>query len=244
VGIALQIGLVVLQLALGAALAGSARWLQVQVRTRNPASRIWCLNRSMPVHIIVSQEDAADVRELIVKVYAADYLAAVEARALVTDTLRIREVDMVTSSEFRQGQLFRHNLVCVGGPVNNRVTRLLLQRITVPVHFDGYAVVSEVSGQRYEAIIDQQTNKIIRDVGVAVMVRNPFEPSSSVVLLMGARTFGVAACSHMLTARSLRKANATLGMQYPKWAILDVDVIDDFVARIEVLESSTGRTEI
>lgn len=233
-----QGGLVILQLALGAALAALARWVQIEIRTRHPASRIWCINRGLPVHIIVSQDDAADTREFIVKVYAADYLAAVEARALITETLRIRDVDLVTSGEFGRGPL-KHNLVCVDGPVNNRITRLVLERISIPVHFDGYTVVSDSSGSRYDAKVDDATGKIVRDVGVAVLVKNPFEPKSSVTLLMGARTFGVAACSRVLTTGSLRKMHSTLGVGYPKWAILDVDVIDDFVARVEVLESST-----
>jgi len=157
---------------------------------------------------------------------------------MMADTLRIRDVDMGTSSEFHGGQLLKHNLVCVGGPVNNRVTRHILDRVSLPVHFDGYTVVSDASGKRYEATVDNATNKIVRDVGVVVFIRNPFEPRSSVALLMGARTFGVAACSHVLTTGSLRKMNATLGATYPKWAILDVDVIDDFVACVEVFESS------
>lgn len=237
-----QTGWVILQLALGAALASLARWVRIQMRTRNPASRIWCLNRNLPVHIIVSQDDNADTREFIVKVYAADYLAAVEARVMITETLRVRDVDLMTSGEFGRGLLLKHNLVCVGGPVNNRITRLLLERVRIPVHFDGYTVVSDVSGERYDAVVDPLTSKIIRDIGVVVLDRNPFADNSYVTLFMGARTFGVAACSRVLTSGSLRRMQATLGADYPRWAILDVDVVEDFVARVEVLESSTGRS--
>jgi hypothetical protein len=237
-----QGGWVIVQLALGGALAALARWARIEIRTRNPASRIWRFNRGSPVYIIVSDDDVTDTKEFVVKVYGSDYLAAVEARALITETLRIPDVEMVTSSEFGKGRLLHYNLVCVGGPVNNRITRLILERITIPVHFDGYTVVSDSSGSRYEATIDNATGKIIRDVGVAVLVKNPFEEKSSVVLLMGARTFGVAACSRALTTGSLRKMHTMLGVQFPKWAIIDVDVIDNFVARVEVLESSAGHS--
>jgi hypothetical protein len=239
-----QTGWVILQLALGAGLASIVRWVRIEIRTRHPASRIWCINRSLPVHIIVSQDDAADTRELIVKVYAADYLAAVEARVLITDTVRVRDVELVTSGEFGRGLLLKHNLVCVGGPVNNRITRLILERIALPVHFDGYTVVSDASGERYDAVVDTVTSKIVRDIGVVVLTRNPFAENSYVTLFMGARTFGVAACSRVLTTGPLRKMRATLGDEYPRWAILDVDVVDDFVARVEVLESSTGRPTV
>jgi len=237
-----QTGWVILQLGLGAGLASIARWARIEIRTRHPASRIWCVNRSLPVHIIVSQDDGADTREFIVKVYAADYLAAVEARVLMTDTLRVRDVELVTSGEFGRGLLLKHNLVCVGGPVNNRITRLILERITIPVHFDGYTAVSDASGERYDAVVDPVTSKIVRDIGVVVLTRNPFAENSYVTLFMGARTFGVAACSRVLTTGSLRKMHTMLGVEYPRWAILDVDVVDDFVARVEVLESSTGRS--
>jgi hypothetical protein len=234
----LDIGLVVLQLALGAAIATSYRWIRVQVVTRRPAFRLWSIDRSRPVHIITAQDDSDFSNEFTVKVYPAEYLAAVEVRTLLSDTVGHGDVNLVTSNEFRMGPFLSHNLVCIGGPIHNRVSKVLLERLSIPVEFDGYTVVSKVTSKRYDAVVDPISGNITRDVGVVVLDKNPFQEESLVALLMGARTFGCPAGSRILTRGPLKRMETVLGQSGQRWAILDVDVVDDFVARVKILESS------
>jgi hypothetical protein len=236
--LALDIGLTILQLAVGAAIGVSYRWIRTQVLTRRPALRIWSIDKSLPVHIITAQDDSDFSSEFTVKVYPAEYLAAVEVRSLLSDTIRHSDVNLLTSNEFRMGPFLHHNLVCIGGPVHNRVSRVLLERLTIPVTFDEYTVVSGVTSKRYSAVIDPASGKITRDVGVLVLDQNPFQESSLAALLMGARTFGCPASSRVLTSGLLKRMETILGQSGQRWAILDVDVVDEFVARVNVLESS------
>jgi hypothetical protein len=236
--VSMEIGLTVGQLALGAALTAGGRWVRRQVRTRHPASTIWSVNRALPVHIVTASDDTRADNEFTVLVYPAEYLAAIETRALVCEVLGHRDVTLWTSDDFPTRRLLSENVVSIGGPMHNRVTALLLERLNLPVEFDGYAVVSKGTRSRYEATVDHSSHRITRDVGVLVIDRNPFNPSCLAVLLMGSRTFGCPAASGFLTSGDLRHASRHLGPELPKWAILDVDVIDDFVASIDVLEAS------
>jgi hypothetical protein len=225
------------QLALGALLGAFGTWARIQLRTRLPAARIWALDRSRPVHIVTAQDESDFAAEFTVKVYPAEYLAAVEVRSLLAGSLKAKEVDLYTSNNFPMGRLLSDNLVCIGGPVHNRATKMILERINPPLHFDGYSVVSDVSGKRYEALVAEESNVIKRDVGVIVLCRNPFHPPATICLLMGARTFGCPAGSRLLTHGSLKKIEDVLGTGTYRWAILDVDVVDDFVARVDILEA-------
>lgn len=241
--LALDIGLVIFQLALGAAIATSYRWIHAQISVRRPAARLWSIDRSRPVHIITAQDDSDFSNEFTVKVYPAEYLAAVEVRTLLYEMVRHGNINLITSNEFQAGPSLAHNLVCIGGPIHNRVTKILLERLAIPVEFDGYAVVSTVTSKRYEALVDPVSGRITRDVAVVVLEKNPFQEESLVALLMGARTFGCPAGSRMLTRGPLKRMESVLGKSSQRWAILDVDVVEDFVARVSVLESS-GTAEL
>jgi hypothetical protein len=224
------------QLLLGAILGFLGRWVKIQIVTRRPAARIWAMDRARPIHIITSH-DETDVHEFTVMVYPAEYLGAVEVRVMLSSVLKFRDVSVSTSRDFPMGLQMSDNIVCIGGPVNNRATKLVLERINSPVRFEGHTIVSNVSGRRYNAKVSYSDKRVIRDVGAVVMCRNPFRPKSSMTLLMGARSFGNSAAARLLTQRPLKRAQGILGKGEYRWAILDVDVVDDFVARIEVLES-------
>lgn len=190
------------------------------------------------MHIVTAQDDADFTTEYTVKVYPAEYLAAVEVRGLLKEVLGHREVYVSTSSDFSANRFLTDNLVCIGGPVHNRVTQILLERLELPFFFDGFVLRSRFTDACYEAEIDPVTSRITRDIGVACLASNPFNPEAQIAILMGARTLGCAAAAQFLTSGSLRHADEALGRSLPKWAILDVDVVDDFVARTELIASS------
>jgi hypothetical protein len=227
-------------LALGAALAGAYRTITHYWRVRRPAARIWRHSRACAFHIITAQDDTDPASEYTPKVYPAEYAAALAARTLLTNNLKVRDVKVWTSDRFPTSNILE-NLVCIGGPVHNEVTKRTLARLHLPVEFVGHDLVSRLSGKTYRAEIDPTSQRITRDIGVVIVARNPrgqANPDTCVILLMGARTFGCEGAASFITAGDLAAANDALGDGDLRWAILDVDVDDDFVAGFEVLESS------
>jgi hypothetical protein len=124
------------------------------------------------------------------------------------------------------------------------LTKLLLERLELPVKIEGYGIVSDATGERYEATVDQRQGKVTRDACLVAITNNPFDPNSTVVVAMGSRTFGTAAAAAFLTSAPLRRARRAMGRGAVTWAILDVDEFRDSVARVDLLESgatSLGR---
>ena len=227
------------QVAVGAIAAMIASRVRRYLTTRRPAVRIWGLQRGKPTHIVTAQDESNFADEFTVKVYPTEYLAAVEVRSLVSDVLECHRVTLSTSREFGVAHFIHDNIVCIGGPVHNRITKILLDRLQLPFGFEGFTLVSTATGNRYDAVTESDPDRILRDVGVVILADNPFNNETRVAILMGARTFGCAAAAGYITEGNLRAADEKLGGPFPKWAILDVDVVDDFVVRASVLESST-----
>jgi hypothetical protein len=230
----------VVNLVLGAALASGYRYAVHYWRVRRPAARIWTHARTTPFHIVTAQDDTDPDSEYTPKVYPAEYAAALSTRTLLVQKLKVPDVRVWTSDRFPTANILE-NLVCIGGPVHNQVTRRTLDRLAIPLEFVGYDLVSHVSGKTYEAKIDHATQRITRDVGVVIVTRNPrrqADPDACVILLMGARTFGCEGAACFITSGDLAAANEALGPGDLRWAILDVDVDDDFVAGVEILEAS------
>jgi hypothetical protein len=237
----------VAEVALGAGLAAGWRGLHIWRRQRRPAARLWAINAKLPVHIVTAQDDSDRKKELTAKVFPAEYIAAVEIRSLLCETLKHpnTEVHVSTSEEFLRdtSKWPACNLISIGGPVHNPVTRRLLADLKPDVRFEGYAVVSG-SERSYEAVVDDDGEKILVDYGVVVLGRNHRAGrsghESAAVLVMGSRTFGCAAGSRFLTQSDLRDVHRHLGTGDLRWAIVEAEVINDFVVDVKLIESCSG----
>jgi len=114
----------------------------------------------------------------------------------------------------------------------------MLKRLEIPVRFDGYTLISDITGRCYDTEIDGE-GRIVTDFGVLVLAPNPFRKSSSVTMMMGTRTFGCAAVSRVLTSGNVKDTERKLGTNTSvRWAIVEADVIEYFVARVRFVESS------
>jgi hypothetical protein len=234
----------ILSVVLGAALASAYRVVTEYRRVRRPAARIWTHAKGHPFHIVTAQDDSDRTVEFTPKVFPAEYAAALAVRMLLTQNLKVRDVKLWTSDRFPRPNVIE-NLVCIGGPVHNEITRDTLRELDLPIEFVGHDLVSKVSNKVYEAKIDHDKGRITEDIGVVVVARNPREraaPNSCAVLLMGARTFGCEGAACYITGDDLARANDVLGDENPRWVILKVKVEDDFVTGLEVLESSDQAT--
>jgi hypothetical protein len=58
-----------------------------------------------------------------------------------------------------------------------------------------------------------------------------------VVIAMGSRAFGTEAAARFLTTSPFRPVARALGHGHPRWAILDVDIVNQAIAGITLLEN-------
>lgn len=96
------------------------------------------------------------------------------------------------------------NLVLIGGPESNFVTRKILSdhrvKDKLDYMFDGYKLVDKHSEKSYEANITSDVTKGVSgiDYGFVWKGSNPFAESKRVYILAGSRTFGTLAAAAAL----------------------------------------------
>ncbi len=87
------------------------------------------------------------------------------------------------------------NLIIVGGPVTNRVTKMM--NSALPVHFAGKDVYSSVTKKTYKS----------ENAGIVVKARNPLNIESTILLLAGRRHAGTKAAIIALCRHSFAQEN-------------------------------------
>jgi hypothetical protein len=97
--------------------------------------------------------------------------------------------------------LLGDNLVCVGFPQTNLVSREILRRIELPVAIDGHEWIDQNSGLTYKAIIED--GHVVEDYGALVRLKNPFNEASVVYIFAGTQTYGMKAAAEFLSEENL-----------------------------------------
>ncbi len=116
---------------------------------------------------------------------------------------RIGDVVSITCAEHIEEAL-GENVVCIGGPYYNSVTRRFMQEIKSPFIFDftdpsddRTPLVSCIADETYEALWNKK--RLTRDYGFFARFTNPFNPERQVILACGIET---PACSRVVRAFS------------------------------------------
>lgn len=159
------------------------------------------------------------------------------------------EVLYVHSSSFPRDS-YKENMIIVGGPVNNSCTSDIMDSFEVLPKFSDEFELILPTGERFTPIYDQNDN-CKRDYGAIISVNNPFDPTRSVVLIVGCDTYGVLAAAMVLSTRQEcykpRKALlsalgiGTLLLSRSFFAVFECDVLGNDVGAIRYV--TAGRLE-
>jgi len=99
------------------------------------------------------------------------------------------------------------NLLILGGPAVNSVSRRALESIqdTLPVGINLEDICITVSNRRYSPEYDEDTGTVVKDYGLVVRCRNPFDSASDSMafLVMGCHGFGTAGAAQLLLRTNL-----------------------------------------
>ena len=156
------------------------------------------------------------------------------------DTLM--EVAMFLSRSWPNARVLRHssasvtpdvlgsNLVVLGGPLNNHVTRDLMRALRVRLSYDINEEVAQFAagGDPVTLRLERDPNGlIVTDIGYFGRFRNPFNRSRYVVFCQGYHTFGTLAAASVLADGSQALANR-------RWLQNELDLED--LADLETLQ--------
>ena len=204
----------------------------VFLRDKSPGRRIWNLDRSKSTHIVITTGRIRDDNEFTDTVYPAEARAAAEIE-LYLRLIYPKMIVRVTTSEAATGEDLKGNLIVIGGPNHNRISRRILDSLVIPFEFGGHDLVKQ-DGRRWSASLDSSGN-IERDSGLIVRTNNRFSPSGgSMFLIAGCRTFGCLIGSRSLV-RSDTKRTGKFVKALTSWAIVVTgDVYEQEVLGVEV----------
>jgi hypothetical protein len=202
-----------------------------------PLAEIWGLKGSWEIR--------KRKHEALVAVTQLDYVSPegpltgmgeLRAYALISESLiqayrnlmGIMHIELRHSGDF-SGDLGCNNIISIGGPKYNEVTRDFRERFSdvLPLYFEiedtKQYVVDRNEKKRYESNTQQGNNLL--DYGVITKLSNPYHPGkceeSVVFLVEGTYTYGLAAIGRLLTKdyfRSLLKE--VKGSESPYWQVL------------------------
>lgn len=120
---------------------------------------------------------------------------------LATAYPKMKNVRLYFSTDFPH-ELYSQNLILIGFPKANQVTKEIMTDIELPLVFDEHALVEKNTGRvAYQATI--HAGEVRKDFGCLVRVPNPYQSRSRVFILAGCQTYGVKAAADFLAAQNL-----------------------------------------
>ncbi len=137
---------------------------------------------------------------------SGDIGAIIEILIGLGQVVAIRKIEVKSAKTF-SGSDYSKNVICVGGPYYNSITREFMRKIKSPFIFDLQAqnipLINLINGKKYYAQ-RSKTKRITKDYGFFARYKNPFdkEEQNSIILISGIETYGV-----LGTARTFLPAN-------------------------------------
>lgn len=157
----------------------------------------------------------------------------------------VKNIDVITTNNF-SGDKYKDNLVLVGGPDANILTRETYERLSTNLRF-GNPDKNEISlsdakeKKTYFAKYNSQ-RQVIGDFGFAFKTPNPFNPDSTAIIIAGCFGFGTFAAAQLFeNERLLAKVEGFEDSQGFE-ALVYADVINDWTQKPQIICSYGMKT--
>lgn len=184
----------------GIALGAGLGLLRSAVRGGIPARRTWRFKSEQSLIIIVSTSGVADTG---VYSRAMTGLGQVRALSVLAPSLRraYSKVDLqrVLLSEEVGGSDLDKDLLVIGGPKNNIVAKMLLEKLSPRLPFRVEDTQITHNGTLYTGI--SASRSITRDYAYVIRTTHPLHPQRRVVLIGGTHTYGTSCAARWLAEK-------------------------------------------
>lgn len=211
---------------------------------RLPTRNLWRLQDQAGLTFVLTRAQEHDEREHTDFTYPAEARAVGELESFLLRSYPKNHVRVVLSPRISNPQdhisseLLRQDLVVVGGPNHNKVSRQILEKCAGLAHFEEYELVLKHGAWRDQARIDDAGN-ITSDVGLVLMGPNPWNPARRVVLLAGSRTYGCLAAARSMVRSDAPRTNKMVPRHqgYVAFAVR-AEVVGEDVVNVQVVAES------
>jgi hypothetical protein len=222
-----------------------SRALYKYSRAVRPAARVWHAGNGGDYSIVVADGPLSETQHPTI--HPAEFAAATELSGYLAQTLRISVSRVRASVDFPLDEALEGNLILIGGPLYNRVHRLMLERLELPYEFRDRVLV-RISDGRTFAPVSSADGVAAVDYGLVVITANPYNPSSRLILLAGCRTFGCLGAARAIIGPYVGRLAPRGRRNLSCCVVVRMDVVDGgYVGRLQVVDSaffSTAEREL
>ena len=207
---------------------------------KNPVKRLWKINDPTKLIICASTSTKTDTGEYY---RPATGIGQLRALGQIIESLgksyNIRIQNILLSIDQIQKQI-ENDLILLGGPKTNEITKLLLDKIK-PLEIV-YQEKSTIYWGKNETDIEYsgitKDKKVVKDYGIAIRMKNPFDSSKQtyISLFSGAHTYGVIASAQYFTEHFVKKTKGIKRIKENVFILVECDVIDGFPIDIKIKE--------
>jgi len=195
-----------------------------------PTRRLWRLHDPRALVICASTSTRTDTGEYS---RPATGIGQVRALAITTHSLHrgYRGLDtrnILLSDDQIHGRI-ENDVILLGGPKNNILTRRLLDKLRLQSLVDqSGSVISWLHGANRREFVPVTTDRVVTiDYGLVVRVRNPFSSSNTTACLFsGGHTFGTIAAARYFTEALFRRSRFGAGVARNYVAVVRCEIMD------------------
>ena len=171
--------------------------------------------------------------------WEADALAAMNVRLSLARELKIHSMETVRSSAFSMAAHAEDNVVVVGGPDMNHTWKTYANRLALPYEFrlvgDYYRIVAREGGESFGGAARDPEAGVKQDSALVVFARNPFEPSSRLIMMAGCGGLATLAAAAVFSPEYARKITRRFDTSKPLALILSVEDVNGYVAKPKIV---------
>ncbi|HYP38786.1 MAG TPA: hypothetical protein VEX13_00360 [Chloroflexia bacterium] len=212
-----------------------ARWIWIV----QPSKRLWNLFKPENVTLVA----ATTHKELTPEGYERLSTGLGEFRALnlITASLNlayrnIKIQNILLSNETVQDRI-ENDLVLLGGPVKNRLTKAFLESEQIEAlniaHLDRAGIHWRANGAQEDFQAEIEDSKVVHDYGLIISTANPLcENGTRSFMFAGCHTYGTVAAAKYFTTDYLRIADKFGKVPSPLFIVVKCDVRDEYPVNI------------
>lgn len=150
----------------------------------------------------------------------------------VLNRVGVKGIEVVPTYNF-SGDRYQNNLILLGGPDANEVTRRVFERLSTKLKFGNpdkneISLRDSKSGTGYFSKYDSR-NQVVGDYGMAFKTKNPFNPEATVIIIAGCFGFGTCAAAEIFENDNLICQGDGYQVNSEFEALVYSDIINDWV---------------
>ncbi|KAA0221970.1 hypothetical protein EDS67_27600 [candidate division KSB1 bacterium] len=217
---------------LGAALSILATIVIRYFRLNRPIRKIWNnLIQDDEKFSFITTALVTSEHKIYTAVPSAEFTALSDLLAQFKKVYKNIEFDHYPSGKFPFSKI-GGPLLLVGGPRHNDITKLLFERVHLPVRFDGHSLVDKDNVRSTPLAINQT---IIKDYGIIISIPNPFHDNNRIILLAGCHAYGTNAAIRAMTWPFLKETLKHISS--PDYAVVvEALVVNEFVSKPKIVK--------